>query len=351
MSSTLEPTAAVEAAQRPEAQVGQTVRMTPPPGWSRRRRVIVAVLAALWLLSGVYIVGPDQQAVVTRFGKVFTPRVLPGMGWTWPYPIGQVHKLKVLQRQRAFIGGAPADQPLGQVEPLASQFLTGDRNLINIRTVVQYSVATPDEYLFRAEDVGRAVSAATEAELARQIASRNVDDVLTTEKVAIQETVRQRAQQLVDAYGLGVVLSTVSIEYIAPPPETAAAFRDVASARADSVRIINEAQGYSNDLIPRARGEATQLIEGSQAYQKRKIDEAHGDAARFTQLAREYVKNPALTSSRLYLETMEEVLPRLRKTIVDSDGNLDITIIRRDSPPRPKDATLPAPTTAFPPPP
>jgi membrane protease subunit HflK len=305
----------------------------------------------LWLLSGVYVLGPDQQAVVTRFGKVVNPRVLPGIGWTWPYPIGEVHKLKVLQRQRAFIGGAPADQPLGQVEPLASQFLTGDQNLINIRTVVQYSVATPGEYLFRAEDVGRVVSAAAEAELARQIASRNVDDVLTTEKVAIQETVRQRAQELVDGYGLGVLLSTVSIEYIAPPPETAAAFRDVASARADLARIISEAQGYSNDLIPRARGEATQLTQEAQAYQQRKVDEAAGDAARFTQLVREHAKNPNLTSSRLYLETMEEVLPRIKKTIIDSQGSLDLTIIRRDSPPRSLDSTLPAPTTAFPPPP
>jgi membrane protease subunit HflK len=238
---------------------------------------------------------------------------------------------------------------LGQVEPLASQFLTGDQNLISIRTVVQYSVATPDQYLFRAEDVGRAVSAAAESELARQIASRNVDDVLTTEKVAIQETVRQRAQQLVDGYGLGVLLSTVSIEYIAPPPETAAAFRDVASARADSVRIVSEAEGYSNDLIPRARGEGTQLTQEAQAYQQRKADEAHGDAARFTQLEREYAKNPALTSSRLYLETMEEVLPRLKKTIVDSQGSFDMTIIRRDAPPRSEDSSLPPPTTAFPP--
>jgi membrane protease subunit HflK len=348
MSSTLKPTIAVAAAERPAAQAAQTARLTLPPGWGSRR-VIAGAVVLLWLLSGVYIVGPDQQAVVTRFGKVENPRVLPGIGWTWPYPIGEVHKLKVLQRQRAFIGGAPADQPLGQVEPLASQFLTGDQNLINIRTVVQYSVATPDEYLFRAEDVGRAVSAAAESELARQIASRNVDDVLTTEKVAIQETVRQRAQELVDGYGLGVVVSTVSIEYIAPPPETAAAFRDVASARADSVRIVSEAEGYSNDLIPRARGEATQLSEEAQAYQQRKADEAHGDAARFTQLEREYAKNPALTSSRLYLETMEEVLPRLKKTIVDSQGSLDMTIIRRNAPPRSEDSSLPPPTTAFPP--
>ena len=295
--------------------------------------MIAAGLFGLWLLSGVYLVGADQQAVVTRFGRVTEKRVLPGIHITWPYPIGRAYKLKVLQRQRAFIGGAPADQALGQIEPRVSQFLTGDQNLIQLRTVVQYSVATPDEYLFRAEDVTKVVSVAAESELARQIASRNVDDVLTTEKVAIQESVRQRAQTLVDQYGLGVVLSAVSIEYIAPPPETAAAFRDVASARADSARIANEAQGYANDLIPRARGEAQKLAEDAEAYRQRKINQALGDASRFTQLAGEYRKNPAVTRSRLYLETMEQVLPRLKKTIVDSEGQLDITIIRRDSSP------------------
>ena len=350
MSTTLDPKVTAESTERPSAPVAESAQTERPPTWNRPR-VIAAILAVLWLMTGVYIVGADQQAVVTRFGAVVERRVLPGIHLTWPYPIAEVHKLKVLQRQRAFIGGAPADQPLGQVEPLASQFLTGDQNLINIRTVVQYSVATPDEYLFRAEDIGQAISAATEAELSRQISSRNVDDVLTTEKVAIQETVRQRAQELVDQYGLGVVLSTVSIEYIAPPPETAAAFRDVASARADSVRITNEAQGYANDLIPRARGEATQLLEEAHAYQQRKVDEAQGDAARFVQLAAEHSRNPSLTSSRLYLEAMEEVLPRLKKTIVDSQGNLDMTIIRREPASVPDSSTLPPPTTAFPPPP
>lgn len=350
MSTTLDPKVTADPNERPLAPMESSMQTKQPPAWNRGRLIAVC-LALLWLMTGVYVVAADQQAVVTRFGAVVERRVLPGIHLTWPYPIARVHKLKGLQRQRAFIGGAPADQPLGQVEPLASQFLTGDQNLINIRTVVQYSVATPDEYLFRAEDVSAAISAATEAELSRQISSRKVDDVLTTEKVAIQETVRQRAQELVDQYGLGVVLSTVSIEYIAPPPETAAAFRDVASARADSARITSEAQGYANDLIPRARGEATQLLEEAQGYQQRKVDEAQGDAARFVQLAAEYNRNPTLTRSRLYLETMEEVLPRLKKTIVDSEGSIDMTIIRREPASVPDGSTLPPPTTAFPPPP
>ena len=341
MSTTIEP-----RVELPPASLGPPAQRQP----LLSGRNVVLSLVALWLLSGIYLVGPDQQAVVTRFGHIVEQRVLPGIHYRLPYPISEVHRLRTLQRQRAFIGGAPADQTLGQVEPLESQFLSGDQNLIQVRTVVQYSVATPADYLFRAEDVARTVGVAVEAELARQIASRNVDDVLTTEKVAIQETVRQHAQGLVDNYGLGVVLSTVNIEYISPPAETAAAFRDVASARADSVRIINEAQGYANDLLPRARGEAQKLTEASEAYRQRLVNQAQGDASRFTQLAREYRKNPDVTRSRLYLEAMEEVLPQLKKTVVDSRGNLDMTIIRRDSSPKKSEAdTLPPATTAFPP--
>ncbi len=322
-------------AREPAPSAGPPAHEQPPPASgvrAPRGRLAFAALYVLWLLTGIYLIPADEQAVVTVFGAVSEERVMPGIHYTWPYPIGQVYKLKVRQFQRTVIGGDPADAVLGRVEPLRSQFLTGDQNIINVRTVAQYSVATPADYLFRADDVAKAVEVAVETELGRQIASRVVDDVLTTEKVAIQETVRQRAQQLIDGYGLGVVLSTVNIEQISPPPEAADAFRDVASARADSARIVNEAEGYANDIIPRARGEGQQLIEASLAYKERKINEAQGDASRFTQLAAEYEKNPEVTRNRLYIETLEEILPRLKKTIVDDQGNLDLTIVRRSSP-------------------
>jgi len=331
MSLSVEP----PVVQEPEAPIAPPELRPSVPDWRQyvTRRNVAGALLALWLLSGFYIVSADEQAVVTRFGKIVENRVLPGPHVTWPWPVGSVYKLKVRQMQRSVIGGEPADTLLGRVEPLRSQFLTGDQNIINVRTVAQYSIATPADYLFHFEDVAAAVSSAVEAELGRQIAARTVDEVLTTEKVAIQETVRQRAQALIDGYGLGVVLSTVNIEQVAAPPEAADAFRDVASARADAARIVNEAEGYSNDIIPRARGEGEQLLASAEAYQQRKTNEALGDAARFTQLLQEYNKNPEVTRSRLYLEAMEQVLPRLKKTIVDEQGNLDLTIIRRNTPP------------------
>lgn len=293
----------------------------------RRARQIAGAAAVLWLLSGVYIVPPEQQAVVTRCGAIVERRVYPGIHVAAPWPIDRVYRAKVNQLQRLIIGGDPADGVLGRTQPLLSQFLTGDQNIIHMRVAVQYSVAVPADFLFHSVDVAKTVGAAVEAELARRVARRGVDDVLTTERLAIQEEVLGAAQARLNEYGAGVRLSTVNIENIAPPPEAADAFRDVASARADTSRIVDEAHGYANDLIPRARGEAMQLTESAEAYRQSKVNEAAGDAARFNAIAAEYAKAAEVTGTRLYLETMEQVLPKIRKLILDANGNVDLSII------------------------
>lgn len=295
-------------------------------------RSLAGALAALWLVSGVYVIRTEQQAVLTTFGALANDQVMPGVGWHWPWPVGKVDKLKVRELKRAFIGGELADEANAlPADPVLSQFLSGDQNILNVRAVVQYSIAEPANYLFRSAGVDLAVANAVEAALERQISTRAVDEVLTTEKIAIQEEVRRQSQELIDRHGLGVVLSTVNIRSVTPPAEAADAFRDVASARADSARIVNEAEGYANDILPRARGQAQQMLSASHGYRERRIQQAQGDAARFEKLASEYARNPEVTRSRLFLETMEEILPRLRKTIVDEDGNLDLNIIRRGS--------------------
>lgn len=307
------------------------------PAWAWRARLdpgrILFGALGLWMLTGIYIVSADQQAVVTRFGAVVEPRVKPGIHVSLPWPVDQVRRLKVQQLQRVVIGGDLAEESLGRTQPHLSQFLTGDQNIIHVRAVVQYSVAAPADYLFRTRDVVEVVRAAAEAELARRIARRGVDDVLTTGKVDIQNEVRAAAQKLLDGYQLGVVLSTVNIESVAAPAESADAFRAVASARADAARIVNEAQGYAAGVIPKARGEATQLGEQAEAYKLTKVNESQGDAARFTAVAEEYAKAPDVTAGRLYVETMEQILPRIKKLIVDPNGNLDLSIIRRGEKP------------------
>lgn len=302
------------------------LQRTAKGNWRRWLWAIVAV----WVLSGIYLVAADEQAVVTRFGRIVDDRVRPGIHYSLPWPFDSVWKLKVQQLQRQVLGQVSLEQP-------AVQFLTGDQNIILMRVAVQYSVSTPAKYLFTSADVYRVVGTAVEAEVSRRVAAHTVDAVLTTEKVSIQEEVREAAQRLIDAYDVGVVLASVNIESVTPPAETRDAFNDVASARADAARVVNEAQGYSNDIVPRARGEAQQMLEAAQAYRMTKINEAQGDAARFTQVAAEYAKASDVNGRRLYAETMEQVLPRIKKLVVDSRGNLDLTILRRgEAPPEKK---------------
>ncbi len=285
-----------------------------------------------WLLTSVYIVRIDQQAVVTRFGAVIEPRVLPGIHLALPWPIDRATTLKVQQLQRLVVGGELADSITGRAQPLQSQFLTGDQNIISMRVVVQYSVSVPADYLFRNENVARSVGAAVETALAERVAGHDVDAVLTTEKQKIQDDVRAEAQIILNDYRAGVLLSTINMESVVPPPEAADAFRDVASARADSSRIVSEAQGYANDVIPRARGQADQMLEEARAHKEARVNEAQGDASRFTQVAAEYSKASEVNRRRLYLETMEQILPKIKKLIVDENGNLDLTIIRKGDP-------------------
>jgi membrane protease subunit HflK len=302
----------------------------PAPLW--RKRIGLAV-PLLWVASGLYLVAPDQQAVETLFGKVVAPRVMPGLHYALPWPIERVTRLKVRQLRRLVIGGDLPDTVLGRTEPLRSQFLTGDQNIINMRVVVQYSIGVPADYLFQLDNPEHSAGAAVEAEMARRVAHHGVDAVLTTEKAAIQDEVRAAAQKLLNDYRAGVQLASINIESASPPPEAADAFRDVASARADTARIVNDAQGYANDLVPKARGQAQQMLEEAEGYKEKKINEAAGDAARFNQIAAEYAKASQVTGRRLYLETMEQVLPRIKKLIVDKNGNLDLTIIRKSEAP------------------
>jgi membrane protease subunit HflK len=309
---------------------GELERLLPDLRSNRtKRQGILLGIVLLWLASGVYVVRPDQQAVVTRFGAIVGPRAYPGIHYALPMPIDRVFKVKVNQLQRLIIGGDIADGVLGRSQPLASQFLTGDQNIINMRVAVQYFVVVPTDYLFRSVDVAKAVDSAVQAELARRIARRTVDAVLTTEKIAIQDEVLRNAQARLNEYQTGVRLSSISIESVAPPAEVADAFRDVASARADTERIMNEARGYANGIVPKARGEAQQTVEAAEAYRQSKVNEAIGDAARFTAVATEYAKAPEVTAGRLYTEAMEQILPKIRKLIIDANGNVDLSIIRK----------------------
>src|SRR6266478_2276315 len=180
----------------------------------RQFRQWIAAAVVLWILSSVYLVNTQQQAVVTRFGAVVEPRVLPGIHLALPWPVDRVTKLKVQQLQRLVVGGDAADTVVGRSQPLRSQFLTGDQNILNLRVVVQYSVGSPVDYLYRTNNVALVVTSAVESALAARIARQTVDAILTSGKAAIQDDVRTTAQRALDEYHAGVILSTINIESV-----------------------------------------------------------------------------------------------------------------------------------------
>jgi membrane protease subunit HflK len=287
-------------------------------------RLMAATVLAAYVVSGTYFVAADQQAVVVRFGKVTDSRVLSGVHWTWPSPVARVFKLRVRETRRLSLG-LNADEAINR-----SQFLTGDRNVLNIKVVVQFAISDPAAYLFRTADVTALVANATRGALTQVVAGRRVDDLLTTEKVAVQERVQMLAEATVARYACGVTLLGVVLDSIVPPAEAAEAFQLVSAARADGDRIVREAESYANGVVPVARGDAAKTGEEALAYNAQVVNTAQGDAARFNGLAAEYTKAPRDTATRLYLETMDDVLPRMDKTIVGTNAkSVDLQFLRK----------------------
>jgi membrane protease subunit HflK len=311
----------------------------------------ISILAALYLLSGFYVVRANEQAVVRQFGRVVAERVPPGPHYRLPFPIGRVDRLKVREQKVISVGFDIPDALLGRRPGrVQTEFLTGDQNLVNIELLVQYVIRDPRAYLFAARDATRALRLAAESALTETVAGREVDALLTTGKVEAQGRLRQEAQRILASYGangtgIGVEITAININRIAPPAEVEVAFREVASAREDRSRLVNEAEGYANDLLPKARGEAVKNLEEAAGYRERKVLEARGDAERFLLAYDAYRRSKDVTSARLYLEAVEQILPKLKTVFVDQNGGgspIDLSIVQRSD----GLATGPAPSAA-----
>ena len=290
--------------------------------------LLIAILV-IWAALGqpVYKVGPDEVGVITTFGKV-TDQVDPGLHFKLPAPIQAVYKPKVTEAKRIEVGfrtvhpGPPAryEDPSNSPKMRAeAEMLTGDENIVSSSLIVQYQIKDAHAYLFNVPWPAEALHDLAQAVERQVVGDRPIDDVLTVGKTDIQRDIQDRLQELADLYGLGVHIITVKLQDVQPPREVSAAFKDVATAKEDKERIINTAKGYANEKIPGARGAAARLISEAEGYRQARIAEAEGDVARFVALATEFNKAPEVTRNRLYLETMQKVLPRVRKTILDTD--------------------------------
>jgi membrane protease subunit HflK len=284
---------------------------------------LMGIALAFWLFTGVYMVGPDEIGVVRTFGE-YTRVAQSGLNYHFPYPIEQVNTPAVTEVKRIEIGFRTLRNGQYRSVEKESLMLTGDENIVDAEMIVQYKIKDPVAYLFNIMAPELTVRAAAEASLRTVVGRNKIDETLTTGKFQIQEGTKSQLQAILDKYESGIHVVAVQLQDVSPPKEVIGAFKDVASAKEDKNRMINQAEGYRNDVIPKARGEAEAMIRDAEGFREARIKRSEGDAEKFTTILKEYRKAKNITRKRLYLETMEKVLPGIEKIIVpDKDsGNI-----------------------------
>jgi membrane protease subunit HflK len=256
-----------------------------------------------WLASGLYTVEWNQIGIEKRFGKPVKTDVMPGLHYRLPWPFSTVDLVDV--------------EKVRSADTLESLMLTGDENLIEVSATAHYAVRSAFDYAYGISDPDNITALAVESALRQAISLRPVDTVLTEAKDEIQQYTLSQAQAVLDDIGAGIRLITVQLTRAAPSGEVLPAFQDVASAKEDQVTYLNEAYAYQNEVIPESRGQAAEITAAAEAYREGKISSSRGEAFSFTSRLTAFNQSRDITKTRLYIETMERVLPRVEKMIID----------------------------------
>ena len=288
--------------------------------------IFLGIVFVIWVLSGIYIIRPDEEGLVKRFGA-YAYSTKPGPHYHLPWPFESASKVQVTQVRRLEVGfrtiniGPPARY---RAIPAESLMLTGDENIVDMQFIVQYKIKNAADYQFNVKDAEKTTKKAAEAAMRDVVGKNKIDEALTEGKFQMQQDTKRLLQLILDEYRTGISVEAVQLQDVHPPKEVVAAFKDVASAKEDKIRFINESEGYRNDILPKAKGKASQIENEAIAYKEAKIKQAEGDVSRFTQILKEYRKARDVTKKRLYLEMMEEVLTGIGKVIIDGKhtGNI-----------------------------
>lgn len=286
-------------------------------------KIIGIIILIIWLSSGFYIVDEGWRGVVFRFGQ-YQYITNSGPHWHLPYPIESnqtvyVDEIKsenigfrnIRNQDRQFVGNVSSE----------SLMLTKDENIIDAKFEIQYRIKNVGDYLFNVVDPEQTLRQVVQSAI-RLVAGRNtMDYIITDGRSDVIANIKEKAQNLLDLYRTGLVITVVNMKDAQAPEQVQAAFSDVVKAREDRERLINEAETYANGILPQARGEAARVLEEARAYQAQVVARAEGEASRFTQIRTEYEKAPIVTKERLYLETIESVLAKTSKVVVDNQSN------------------------------
>jgi modulator of FtsH protease HflK len=297
----------------------------PGGGFGGRGVIAVILLAVIaWLATGIYTVRQDEVGLNLVFGR-FVGKTQPGLNYNLPFPIGSVVKPRVTVVNTTEVGFRMSDgtrRTANRDVNEESLMLTGDENIVDIDFSVQWQInpAKAEDYAFNIVDVPASVKAVAEGVMREVIGRRNITQILTTDRSAIEAEVRQQMQEVLNSYGAGVEIRLVQLQKVDPPAQVIDAFRDVQAAVQDLDRARNEAETYASKVVPEARGEAARIRQDAEAYRERATADAAGQASRFTQVYEEYRKAPEVTRERMFLETMERVYGGADKIIVDQSG-------------------------------
>lgn len=324
--------------------MNQQIDFPPIDGQSIKRILKYGFFFILILLvmggfqSTFFSVGPEEKAVVQRFGKVIDVK---DSGLHFKLPLGidiatMVPTERVLKEEFGF-RTTKAAQRSEYIKTSAmlneSLMLTGDLNVIDVEWVVQYKVNDPVKFLFQVRDTTDTIRDISESVMRRIVGNRLGSEVLTVGRVAIADDTLQEMRQILTSYDMGISIERIELQDVTPPDKVKPAFNEVNEARQQRERLVNEAEKNRNQIIPRARGEADQIIAESEAYRAERTNQARGEAARFTSLLSAYRESPEVTRRRLYLETMEEVLPAVGKlTVIEEGGASPVPLLHLGTP-------------------
>jgi membrane protease subunit HflK len=267
---------------------------------------VSVVLIAVWFITGFYIVNEGWRGVETRFGGRTTV-TQSGLQWHFPYPIEDVELVNVADIRTARKN---------------SRMLTSDENIVVLSIEIQYNIKDAQNFAFEVFDPDLTLEQTAETAIREVVGDNDMDLIITEGRAIVGSATKEIMQQILDNYKTGINVVTVNLDEAQPPEEVQDAFEDAIRAREDQDRIVNEANAYRNDVVPKARGDAEALLEQAEAYKTRVVKSAEGETSRFNQLLAEYQRAPEVTRERLYIDTMESVLSRSPKVLLDvKEGN------------------------------
>lgn len=292
-----------------------------PGGLGLKGGILVAVLAlVIWAATGFYRVDTNQQGVELVFGEL-NQVTGPGLNYNFPAPIGEVLLPSVTNINQVNVGFQQISNETRRDIPEESLMLTGDENIVSVQFSVLWRISDAGAFLFNVRNPEESVKSAAEAAMREIVGKSDFENIRTRGRRAVGFDAAVRLQEILDSYEAGITITEVSTQSIEPPGEVIDAFRDVQAANADRERSINEATAYFNETTQRAAGEAQRILRAAEAYKQERINLAQGDAQRFLAILNEYENAPDITKRRIYLQTMEEILERMDKVLIENGGD------------------------------